>query len=622
MKTVSKKLLSFMLVAILLVSALPFQAFATEPVTEAPTEAPTAAPVTEAPTEAPTTPTTIPHTGEHMPGVWESDENSHWQVCHFSGCELEGQKIGVEAHSYDANGVCKVCGAKCNHSVTHDEVIKEPTCTAEGVAHKVCSKCGVDTGVEVTVAALGHDFVNGKCTRCAATSPDGTGITYTLTLDANGGTISTTGGSTMTMNVVDGNPIGTLPDATLGGKKFLGWYLADGVTKLESGSVFKFNSNVTAYAKYETKTYNLTVYRIINGNNSTASQIYSVNVPENTPLLSYLETNVKSAVNANLTQNPGYRWTNIWQDYSGRQLMITQTDVMNQAQTVYVNYVPNTYTIYFNANGGSVSVQNKTVTFGTKVGTLPTPYRDGKVFQGWKDANGNTYTAETVFQVAGDLSLTASWQDKANVMLYIYINGDFSGVNRVLPMDEYVTGNNLTRAQVVGQITKYYTAAYGTLNVAGLFDDNTWNSYRANTSKAGTDSITVGSGTTRVYVMVNNAVNGSTIVNPTTAPTTVTIPGNNGYWLVGSNGYATWVSTTNIPQGAQWISTGNGTGYWIYNPNGVTNPTIPSYYPTYPTNPGTNPKTGDTAKIEVAAAVMVLAAAALVTMMALRKKKA
>lgn len=616
MKTVSKKLLSFMLVAILLVSALPFQAFATEPVTEAPTEAPTAAPVTEAPTTP--APTTVPHTGEHMPGVWESDADSHWQVCHFSGCELEGQKIDVEAHTFNTSGVCTVCGAKCNHSVTHDEVIKEPTCTAEGVAHKICSKCGMDTGIEVKVAALGHDFKNGKCTRCPATAPDGTGITYTLTLDANGGTISTTGGSSMTMQVVDGNAIGTLPDATLGGKKFLGWYLADGVTKLESGSVFKFNSNVTAYAKYETKTYNLTVYRIINGNNSTASQIYSVNVPENTPLLSYLETNVKSAVNTNLTQNPGYRWTNIWQDYSGRQLMISQTDVMNQAQTVYVNYVPNTYTIYFNANGGSVSVQNKSVTFGTKVGTLPTPYRDGKVFQGWKDANGNTYTAETVYQVAGDLSLTASWQDKANVMLYIYVNGDFSGVNRVLPMDAYVTGNNLTRAQVVGQITKYYTAAYGTLNVAGLFDDNTWNSYRANTSKAGTDSITVGSGTTRVYVMVNNAVNGSTVVNPTTAPTTVTIPVNNGYWLVGSNGYATWVSTTNIPQGAQWISTGNGTGYWIYNPNGVTNPTIPSTYP----NNNTNPKTGDTAKIEVAAAVMVLAAAALVTMMALRKKKA
>ena len=116
--------------------------------------------------------------------------------------------------------------------------------------------------------------------------------------------------------------------------------------------------------------------------------------------------------------------------------------------------------------------------------------------------------------------------------------------------------------------------------------------------------------------MVNNAATG-TILNPTTP--TVTVPTtSNGYWLIGANGSATWVSTSSVPQGAQWVSTGNGGGYWIYTPNGVTNPTVPTYI----IIPGSNPKTGDTAKIEVAAAVMVLAAAALVTMLALRKKKA
>ena len=634
MKTVSKKLLSFMLVAILLVSALPFQAFATEPdgsatavVTTEPTAEPTAettaeptvAPVVSAAPATPATP--VPHDGSHAGvGVWLSDDTYHWSVCHFKGCEYEEQIIPASKgmHSFNASGVCTVCGAKCNHAVTEDKEVKPATCTATGIAHKVCKACGIDTGVEVELPALGHDFVNGKCTRCAATAPNGTGKSYTLVLSANGGTISTTGGTDIAIPVVDGEIIGTLPDAVLGGARFLGWYLADGVTKIESGSVFKFDANVIAYAKFETKTNNLTVYRIINGNNATASQIFSQNVPENTPLLSYLETNVKAAVNASLTQNPGYRWTNIWQDYSGKQLMISQTDCMNQAQTVYVNFVPNTYTLHFNANGGTVSVQSKQVTFGTKVGTLPTPYRDGKVFQGWKDQNGNTYTAETILQAAGDVSLTASWQDKANVMLYIYVNGDFSGVNRVLPMDEFVSGNNLTRAQVVNQIARYYAPTYGSsLSVAGLFDDNTWNSYRANTSKAGTDSITVGSTTTRVYVMVNNAATG-TILNPTTPTVTVPTTTSNGYWLIGANGSATWVSTVNVPQGAQWVSTGNGGGYWIYNPNGVTNPTVPTYI----IIPGSNPKTGDTAKIEVAAAVMVLAAAALVTMLALRKKKA
>lgn len=634
MKTVSKKLLSFMLVAILLVSALPFQAFATEPdgsatavVTTEPTAEttaettaePTVAPVVSAAPAAPATP--VPHDGSHAGvGVWLSDDTYHWSVCHFKGCEYEEQVIPASKgmHSFDATGVCKVCGAKCNHAVTEDKEVKPATCTATGIAHKVCKACGIDTGVEVEIPALGHEFVNGKCTRCAATAPNGTGKSYTLILSANGGTISTTGGTDIAIPVVDGEIIGTLPDAVLGGARFLGWYLADGVTKIESGSVYKFDANVTAYAKFETKTNNLTVYRILNGNNATATQIFSQNVPENTPLLSYLETNVKAAVNASLTQNPGYRWTNVWQDYSGKQLMISQTDCMNQAQTVYVNFVPNTYTLHFNANGGTVSVQSKQVTFGTKVGTLPTPYRDGKVFQGWKDQNGNTYTAETILQAAGDVSLTASWQDKANVMLYIYVNGDFSGVNRVLPMDEFVSGNNLTRAQVVNQIARYYAPSFGSsLSVAGLFDDNTWNSYRANTSKAGTDSITVGSTTTRVYVMVNNAATG-TILNPTTPTVTVPTITSNGYWLIGANGSATWVSTVNVPQGAQWVSTGNGGGYWIYNPNGVTNPTVPTYI----IIPGSNPKTGDTAKIEVAAAVMVLAAAALVTMLALRKKKA
>lgn len=54
MKTVSKKLLSLMLVAILLVSAIPFQAFADPHVADDP---------------------------NHMTGVWGHDSLTHWQEC-------------------------------------------------------------------------------------------------------------------------------------------------------------------------------------------------------------------------------------------------------------------------------------------------------------------------------------------------------------------------------------------------------------------------------------------------------------------------------------------------------------------------------------------------------------
>ena len=50
-----------------------------------------------------------------------------------------------------------------------------------------------------------------------------------------------------------------------------------------------------------------------------------------------------------------------------------------------------------------------TVTFGEKVGELPTPVRAGHTFEGWFDADGNEVTAETVFSAADDVTLTAQW---------------------------------------------------------------------------------------------------------------------------------------------------------------------------------------------------------------------
>lgn len=642
MKTVSKKLLSLLLVAILLVSALPFQAFAEDlegsdgtPVvltaggsdstsTGTGTGTGTSTGTGEGTGTGTSTgtgvkTTTVPHDGNHNV-YWEKDNDRHKAICQVENCEQYNKVVVDEVHDFKT-GRCPTCEMLCPHQYTEKRVVKQATCTEAGATHVFCKACDADLGQEEAVAALGHtyDEATGKCIRCAATRPSQG--EYTLTLDAGDGNIANNGGNKATIKVQKGKIVGVLPDAEMGGTKFVGWYLADGVTKLESGFVYNYDTDITAYAKYATKTQKLVVYRIINGNNSTATELVNINLPENTPLLSYLESNVKTTVQLDVKNNkPGYRWTNVWQDYSGKQLQLSQTDCMNQAWTVYVNYVPNTYTLYFQPNGGTVTPVTKTVTFGEKVGTLPTPYLANKVFQGWKDAAGNVYTAATVFQVAGDVSLTASWLDKANVMLYIYINGDFSGCNRILPMDDFVVGNNLSRADVVKELVKYYTPASGSLSVAGLFDEYTWGSYRANTSKAGTDTIAVSANGAKVYVMINNAQSGSTVIptNPSTTPTT---PGNgNAYWVVTGPNTGYWVqSNGTYPQGAYWVDLGNGRGYWAYNPNNYTNPT----YPTYPTYyPGTNPKTGDTAQLEVAAAVMILAAAALVTMMALRKKRA
>lgn len=229
------------------------------------------------------------------------------------------------------------------------------------------------------------------------------------------------------------------------------------------------------------------------------------------------------------------------------------------------------------------------------------------------------YDSTTVYQIASNSTLTAMWDNESLVMLYIHVNGNFSSCDRMILMDKYVINDNISRADVLKEVAKYYAARPGyTLSIAGLFDENTWASYRANTSKAGVENIGVSDKhLNKIYVMVNNAQSGTTIL-PTNPTTTPTIPSNgSAYWVVTGPNTGYWVqSNGSYPQGSYWVSTGNGNGYWVYNPNNYTNPTYPTYYP------GTNPKTGDTAQLEAAAAVMILAAAALVTMMALRKKRA
>lgn len=601
MKTVSKKLLSLLLVAILLVSALPFQAFAAE-VEGTPEVVPEVVPeVTPLGEE----PAKIPHIGEHLAEVWDYNSTTHWQVCHYTGCELENQKVAENAHTFDANGVCTVCKYACPHPYA-SQILDASTAVAADCIHPgkeadlICNDCKARLKEGAATPATGvHTFVNGICTVCGTTED---GAPCVLTLDADGGTIN--GVATATVNVKKGSAIGTLPIPTRQGYTFAGWYVGD--TLVNFGQVYTFDGNVTAKAKWTEITYQLTVRRVLNGNNATAKTIKTVNVPAGTPLLGYLNENIASIVRSELALNPGYTWEySYWRDYSGTQPLTDQTACMNQAQTVFVNFVSKSYTLYFNANGGAVTPLSKTVYFGSPVGTLPTASLNGKVFQGWQDVNGNLYNANTIYQVADDTSLTAVWKDEALVILYIYVNGDFSSCNRMILMDQYVKNDNISRAAVYEQVVKYYTPASGALSIAGLFDEYTWSSYRANTSKPGTANIEIdASHPNKIYVMVNNANTGSTIVTGGTGNTGSTI-----IPTIPANGATT-------PAGATWIDLGNGNGYWVYPAPSTPNATYPTYVII-----GSNPKTGDTAKIEIAAAVMVLAAAALITVMALRKKK-
>ena len=75
--------------------------------------------------------------------------------------------------------------------------------------------------------------------------------------------------------------------------------------------------------------------------------------------------------------------------------------------TITGGYTANTYTVKFNANGGS-ECENITVTYDGKYTDLPTTTRTGYTFDGWYDGSTKV-TADTDVKTTADQTLTAKW---------------------------------------------------------------------------------------------------------------------------------------------------------------------------------------------------------------------
>lgn len=82
---------------------------------------------------------------------------------------------------------------------------------------------------------------------------------------------------------------------------------------------------------------------------------------------------------------------------------------------------PTEYTVTFELGGGEMQVQSFMVEKGEAVDlSAYTPTRQGYVFTGWTDENGN---AVTLTVVNSDVTFTAGWQAAQNTVTY-YVNGE------------------------------------------------------------------------------------------------------------------------------------------------------------------------------------------------------
>lgn len=118
----------------------------------------------------------------------------------------------------------------------------------------------------------------------------------------------------------------------------------------------------------------------------------------------------------------GYTFQGWYTTTSGGTKVVASSKVgISKALTLYANWQPITYSVYFNGNGGS-NAATKNIKYGTQYGSLPTIKRDGYTFDGWYTAatGGTAVNTTTVMNRAAGHTLYAHWKENTYNVIYHY----------------------------------------------------------------------------------------------------------------------------------------------------------------------------------------------------------
>lgn len=122
-----------------------------------------------------------------------------------------------------------------------------------------------------------------------------------------------------------------------------------------------------------------------------------------------------------------------------------------------------TYTIKYNANGGTSAPGNQTKTYDTDITiSNTTPTKTGYAFNGWNtkaDGTGTNYAAGATYSANADITLYAKW--KANTYTISY-NGNGEGVSGVPGNQAKTYGTTLTLSSAKPTRANYTFKGWGT----------------------------------------------------------------------------------------------------------------------------------------------------------------
>ena len=221
---------------------------------------------------------------------------------------------------------------------------------------------------------------------------------YTLTLDANGGKVEPAA-----LTVTYDAAIGTLPAPERTGYTFNGWFDADG-NEVTAATVYTIAGDSTVTAKWTANQYTLTL--------DANGGIFVMPLTEDAEAVTTLTITVvydQPIGELPVPERAGYTF-NGWFDADGNEVTAATVYTIAGDSTVTAKWTANKYTITLNPNYGKVDPKSVEVTYDEAIGKLPKPTREGFFFTFWRDEAGNMITEETIYNVAGDITLYAEWR--------------------------------------------------------------------------------------------------------------------------------------------------------------------------------------------------------------------
>ena len=151
-------------------------------------------------------------------------------------------------------------------------------------------------------------------------------------------------------------------------------------------------------------------------------QIYSNNSLVASYIPCYKKTDIEHPGMCDTVTGKFYENSGTGNFTAGAAQYITSSSTVTQEHnhTLHAVWTPKTYTVTFNANGGSVSPTTQQVTYNNPYGDLPTPTRSGYTFKGWNGKNLFNYQIATgsnttisngvVTQITADSRTNLQWK--------------------------------------------------------------------------------------------------------------------------------------------------------------------------------------------------------------------